>query len=465
MTTKKKEYTQEEIDYAWRECPSFLSKAITHLFDDVDRGGLFYGHILQSCARDFTDKIPTAAVSVTDKINLYINPVFWVYELDNVTLRKEVLRHEILHLVFHHCYRGKDFGNRELANIAADLVVNSYVDKKAFGEFAKAFMFAERFKLPPEESMKFYYENFPLKDNPICETPSACDKEFSGKGKSGGSGSKDSSEGDSGDGSGEGHSHEHAVGEDGKCKVCGGYRPYNSHEVWDESEGEKISESLKKSLLDDAVARAADACAKSAGNLPGFIQRAIEAAKKKAEIPWNHILRQFVARASGTRIKKTKKRFSKRFDVRPGSKIEQLRSLLVSVDVSGSISDEEYVLFMGEIFNILKTDGTGSVFQIEWDAAITSKDKRGRPGAFELKSNHKVVRTGSGGTNPNQALEWANANKGTVAAQIIFTDGYLFDRIVPPKVPTIWVLTSNGSDEHLKGQRVIKLPDLSKKGK
>lgn len=455
MTDKKTTtYTAEQIAHARKVAPDELSGAIKELFDDEKNGGVFYAHIIQQMCRHFDDaRIPTAAVSVTDKINLYINPCFWIYELTSRRQRMAVLKHELGHLIFHHCYRIQDFGNRMLANIAADLVVNSLIDGNVFGDKKKQFIFPENFGLPHDETLPFYYENFPVEDHPVCQNPSGHDKEHAESKKDDSSSGEDKSDT-------KGDSHDHAVGADGKCKVCGGIRTLDSHDVWSEEEGSKISESMKRSLINDAVNRAADASAKSAGNLPNAIKQAIEIARKKPQIPWTLVLRQFVSKLSTGVLTHTKKRESKRFHTRPGPKINPKLKLLLSFDVSGSITDHEYEIFINEGLAILKNAGIGSVDVLEWDASVTSVDLSGKPAAYKLKKGYKVTRTGSGGTDPMPAIRWINEHKSKYDGTIWFTDGHFFSDLSEKlKLPSLWVITKDGSEEHLKKTyRTIRLP-------
>lgn len=475
MNDKKSTYTDEQIAQARKSAPDELSGAIKELFDDEKHGGVFYAHIIQQMCRHFDDpRVPTAAVSVTDKINLYINPTFWMYELTSRRQRMAVLKHELGHLIFHHCYRIADFGNRMLANIAADCVVNSLIDGNVFGEKKKQFIFPENFGLPHDETLPFYYENFPVEDHPVCQNPSGHDKEHAESGskdKADSSGSDSSSEDKGSEASGgtdtdggskgKGTSHDHAVGADGKCKVCGGLRTLDSHDVWSEEEGAKISESMKRSLINDAINRAADASSKTAGNLPNAIKQAIEVARKKPQIPWTLILRQFVSKLSTGVLTHTKKRESKRFHTRPGPKINPKLKMLLSLDVSGSISDKEYETFINEGLAILKNAGIGSVDVLEWDAAVTSVDLTGKPTAYKLKSSYKVTRTGSGGTDPAPAIHWINEHKSKYDGVVWFTDGHFFSDL-PERVrlPSLWVVTKDGSEEYLKKKnyRTIRLP-------
>ena len=89
----------------------------------------FFAHFLGQVSRVISEDITeTAAVGLTNKaISLYINPKFFMQELNSTDERVAVLKHEVLHLVFKHLYRHQTNWDSKTANIAADIVVNQYV--------------------------------------------------------------------------------------------------------------------------------------------------------------------------------------------------------------------------------------------------------------------------------------------------------------------------------------------------
>lgn len=484
--------TPEKLKECRQQVELALSTSIKYLFDSDDDGGEFYTHVLMQCDRIIDDpRIPTAAVSVSGKITLYINSYFFVSVLaEGLNLKSDadrrrlaarraaVLKHEMLHLIFHHCMRSKDFGNPMLSNIAADLVVNSNIDKNIMGD---EFLYPEKFSLPKDQTLDWYYTNFPIEQNPICENPTGHDKQYSqqngqknkspssdsGGGEDKNKQDKDSSDGDKSDQEDkqagcekadhgdcdhdhEESEHDHAVDENGNCKVCGGVRPFDNHSVWSEDSGENISESMKESLVKDAINRAANAT-KNIGRLPAAIQQQISLAKSKPQIPWQTILRQFVAKLSNSELHNTKKKISRRFKIRPGIRLKQKLKLAVAVDVSGSIGDEEYKTFLNEIFAIAKN--TGDITVIEWDTQVQ--------GHYKIKGyKPNITRHGSGGTDPSEAIKWVNDRKNSVDGCIFFTDGFLMEEDLKQKirVPCLWVISADGSTDSIKGYRKLKLP-------
>ena len=463
-----------------------VGSAIKYLFDEENSGKDFYAHLLMQMDRIYDDpRIPTAAVSVTNKITLYINSKFFVHtlaqsleldakviasmdekkfsEAEKVKLRlarASVIEHEVLHVLFQHIMRGQDYSNHQLGNIAADLVVNSNLVYNSI----PGVLYPQDFKLPKDETMDYYYKNFPIDNSPICQSPQQHDQDFKdGKGQEGkGQGKGDKGKGkdkgdgggegkDKGEGSGQGEGHAH--GADGKCKVCGGVRSFDNHDIWSSDGGDHVSDAMKDSLIKDAINRAASAT-KNAGNLPQSVQAVISVAKQKAQVPWQVILRQFVSKLSNSDLHHTKKRLSKRFHTRPGIKLKPKLKLGVGMDVSGSISEDEYKTFLNEIFAIAKH--LGEVEIVEWDTKVQ--------GHYKIKGyKPNITRSGAGGTDPTEAIKWFNDRKNQFDGLIMFTDGHLFSdvgKIV--RLPCLWVVTADGSMDSIKDQkRKLKLPKAS----
>ena len=97
----------------------------------------FFAHLLGTVIRRSTDRIGTAAVfAAGSRIEILVNPSFFMEELKNAEERIAVIKHETLHLLFKHLFRfDKKRHHPIVFNIACDLVVNQYVEP--------------RWKLPP----------------------------------------------------------------------------------------------------------------------------------------------------------------------------------------------------------------------------------------------------------------------------------------------------------------------------
>ena len=61
----------------------------------------FYAHFLAGVPRNITEEIPTAAVGlVKGQMNLFVNEDFFMNELESISARVAVIKHEALHILF-----------------------------------------------------------------------------------------------------------------------------------------------------------------------------------------------------------------------------------------------------------------------------------------------------------------------------------------------------------------------------
>ena len=135
-----------------------LSRAIIKLMLEEP----FYAHFLGQVSRIITDEVPTAAVGIrNDTLCLFVNPDFFLNSLKSIEERIAILKHEVLHLVFYHLYRfigEKTANNALINNLAADLVVNQYVDPWPLPEGVVLLDTFPQLQLEPWETVEYYYE-------------------------------------------------------------------------------------------------------------------------------------------------------------------------------------------------------------------------------------------------------------------------------------------------------------------
>ena len=120
--------------------------------------------------------------------------------------------------------------------------------------------------------------------------------------------------------------------------------------------------------------------------------------------------------------------------------------MLLAIDTSGSVSNEELSEFMNEIHHIHKAGVDITIVQC--DTSIRSIE------AYKGKNDLKVK--GRGGTEFYPVLDYYNANLKKYTSLVYFTDGECYTD-VKPKGNTLWVLSERSSmNESLPG-KVIKL--------
>ena len=126
-----------------------------------------------------------------------------------------------------------------------------------------------------------------------------------------------------------------------------------------------------------------------------------------------------------------------------GSQYAYSTRLLVAVDVSGSVPDEDIRKFLAVINRFFK-QGIEQIDVIEFDSNITT-DK-----PMQLKQATRSIRvTGRGGTNFQPAIDFYYEHE-EYDGLVFLTDGYAATPTLPDDKrhkPLAWILTVQGGNE------------------
>ncbi len=386
----------------YKQNPSeVLSRAIIQLIFKEP----FYGHVMQSLPRSFSTAIPTAAVGINNGlVEMLFNANFFINEL-NTSERVAVLKHEILHIVFRHLYRNRKYEKiKFIYNIAADLVVNQYIENWQLPVNAITINSFPELKLEENQTLEYYIEKLLTIEN-----------------------------------------------EKLSLIIPGDY--FDSHNMWDEMSNE-ISDSSKDiaaykldRIIIDSYEKATNS--KNHGDIPLEIKQAIFKiqALYKSNINWRKSLKIFAQHSMRSSVFLTHNRISKRFKTRPGVKIKRSEKLLVAIDTSGSISEKELDVFFREIDLIYKTGAEIDI--VECDAAIK--------GFYRYKGVCPENVTGRGGTDFDPVFEFINKGKLNYDGCIYLTDGYASEPKIKCRIKLLWVVTTDIDTSHLINGKIIKL--------
>ncbi|HIA86248.1 MAG TPA: hypothetical protein EYO08_04110, partial [Candidatus Marinimicrobia bacterium] len=143
-----------------------LQDQISSTCIDLIMEDAFFGHFLLSINREISEDGPTLWVrpSSDDKVLMGINPNFWTTELKKKDFRMGCIKHEVLHVVFKHLTRAQErsggrrqYPNAKLFNIAADLVVNQYVESSWLIDGAVKLQSFPDLNLRKEMDVSYYY--------------------------------------------------------------------------------------------------------------------------------------------------------------------------------------------------------------------------------------------------------------------------------------------------------------------
>lgn len=204
-----------------------------------------------------------------------------------------------------------------------------------------------------------------------------------------------------------------------------------------EGEGQDVNEIREH--VQDALVRASIQ-SKMAGDKPGTIPGDIEVFLEKLLdpiLPWDRILRKFFnsfAKNDYT-FKRPNRRYFPKYHL-PSLYSTSLMDISIAVDISGSVSDEDFLRFVSEIASILKKHKPKNITIIQFDTEIKSVDTVG-----DMAELMKIRFTGRGGTAISPVIEWANENKPQLL--LFFTDGEFRFYGNDTKVNTVWLIHNN----------------------
>jgi predicted metal-dependent peptidase len=358
-----------------------VSRALTNLLVHHP----FYASMAMSLNIEESQRIKTMA---TDGKNIWWNAEF-VEQCSEEEVRG-VIVHEILHVVLKHMLRRGDRDHRKW-NIACDHPINHIV---ADGGWKLP---AGGLKDPKyrEWMAEKVYEDLP--DSPP-----------------GGGG------GMVGAGSG--------IGEDG--------------EAWGQFEEPQMSEADMAELeqsIDQKVQVAANT-AKSIGKLPGFVEGII-AEMENAQVDWRSTLRRFLNgdQPDDYSMRRPNRRlYHMAGIIGPTSNRGGAGNIVIGIDTSGSVSDDEIKHFLSEISAISEDTGFASLTIIYCDTMVQNVENY-ESGDVVEKLNVK----GRGGTRVTPVFEYVR-EKGIACDQMVYcTDLEVGDYPKSAPYPVLWLATES----------------------
>lgn len=381
---------------------ALVDKVVLSLMEGSDH---FYGYFLIQMSREIRFDItsPTAVNFKGARYVIYFNPLMFL----NLSLKQmeTTIKHEILHIISLHLVRARDLKGRYsplVLNMAMDLAVNIYLDH-----------------LPPYfttlEQVNLQYS---LKLQPYATFEYYADKLQTVFGKEQKEITKDKKE--------------------NRNMIEADYVLERTHDLWEETD--EIDAKTLQEFTEKVVREA------QKGELPTYLSNIITSLKNsREELPWNIYLNRLMGS-----VESSKKKVITRRDRRQPDRLDlrgQLRShkanIAVAIDISGSMSDEEFKQAMQEVLAIVK-NYNHEITLIECDDAIRRTYKVKSPRDLKERIRHR------GSTRFSPVFEFANHNK--INLLIYFTDGKGEDQlqVIPKGYHILWVISGDGDNLSLK---------------
>ena len=384
----------------------------------------FFAHICMCLELSYTDQVSTAAV--TAKKQMFINPTF-IKQFDAHEI-EFILMHEISHIVYEHVNPDRH-GDRDHTtwNEAGDYVINQDLQDVGFKLIDHILIDSAYKGLTTEEVYDLLIKD--KKSNPS-------------------------------------HTKSNVLGQDlpDPSKGTGDSTPQNSDSSDDGGEDAQVRDALNATptqedldALRDLVIGAytvQEMSGQDMSNVPSGIQQ-IVANIRNPLIPWQQVLSRFFddsSRDDYSWRKPNKKMLGSGYF--PSLYSEALGRVDFAIDVSGSISINEFSQFISEVHKVLSSLAPKKIGIHQFNHRHVATDE-----VRNLEELLAVEFHGGGGTNVGDTLEVIrNIN---TKAIVILTDGYLSTSHPIPKVPVIWAVYDNPKFTSDWGQVLhFKLSDL-----
>lgn len=375
---------------------SLVDKVNLSLMEDKEN---FYGYFLFQMGREIRFDITSAtSINFKDaKYVMYFNPIIFL-EL-NMEQMQSTIKHEILHVLSQHLIRLKDFKDKysTLAlNLAMDVVVNQCLDCLCPYSITLEYI-NNKYNLNLEKFKTFEYYLEKIQTELDLQE-------------------------------------ENDEGEivDNNENVAVDFDAEKTHDIWEECI------EIDEKTLRDFTEKFADNAKK--GSVPTYIENMIKSLKNsKGELPWNLYLKKLMGAIEANKkktITRRNRRQPNRLDLR-GELRGHKAEIAVAIDISGSISDEEFKQAIKEVLTIVKSHNQ-EITIIECDKEIKRTYKVKSP-----KDIKERVASG-GGTKFLPVFEYANNKK--INLLIYFTDGKGEEKleIKPRGYKTLWVISGRG---------------------
>lgn len=374
---------------------AFVDTLNLSLMEDKDN---FFGYFLFQMGKEIRFDLADATGVNFKKTQyiLYFNPLIFL-PLSKEQMESSI-KHQILHVVSMHLVRAKELKNsysRLAMNLAMDVVVNTYLEHlPPFSTTLEWVNMNYSLLLAPFESFEYYVEKI---QTALDLRTDKTDRPDDGN-------TKDET-------------------------VSTSYQIGKTHDIWDESE------MIDSQSLQKFTAKYIDAAHK--GKLSNYLESMLASLKETDnDLPWHWYLKKLVGSVAN-RMKKTTMRRNRRQPLRldlPGELRSYTAKLYIALDISGSISDDEFKQAMQEVLHVVR-QYKHEITIIECDDEIR------RTYAVRSLEDVKSRLDVRGGTAYSPVFEYANGKR--IDLLVYFTDGKGEERLhcKPQGYKVLWILS------------------------
>lgn len=176
------------------------------------------------------------------------------------------------------------------------------------------------------------------------------------------------------------------------------------------------------------------------GDVPGTIPGDIEIFLNKLlnpKLPWQRILQKYIQNLSKHDYswRKPNRRFFPNYYL-PSMFSEKLMDIAIAIDASGSVTDDDFKVFVSETHGILKMMKPDKITLIQFDRVIKGVNE-----INNIRDLMNVKFHGRGGTAIEPVMNWAKENKPKLL--LVFTDGEFHFYDTDYKTNTVFLIHNN----------------------
>jgi predicted metal-dependent peptidase len=241
--------------------------------------------------------------------------------------------------------------------------------------------------------------------------------------------------------------------EQGQAGDAGAGEPLDAHD-WEtadkmtDEQAEELGKEIEAALREGTLL---------VGKLKGNVDRRFSD-MLQPKIDWREVLRDFVNTIASGKDQSSWRQFNRRYVSQdlylPSTVSVSMGEIVIGIDTSGSISQDQLSVVIGELVSICKSVNPLRIRVLFWDTHVAKEQ------VFEgdmSRVAHSLLPAGGGGTRASCVSDYILTRGYSPEAIIMFTDGYLESQIFWLVThPTIWIVNGNDSFKAPRGGIVVK---------
>ena len=206
---------------------------------------------------------------------------------------------------------------------------------------------------------------------------------------------------------------------------------------------QSLSDEDKRELardIDEAIRQGAMAAGKMGGTGNRDLDELLQ-----PQVDWREVLREFIQNTCAGNDYSTYARPNRRLMsqgiIMPSGISEQVGELVIAIDTSGSVGQQELTAFLSEVKGVCDTVKPDKLRLLYWGSSVVGDE------AYDMHDLDNLVKStkpmGGGGTDVNCVTQYMTDEGIKPQACIVLTDGYLYSGWGDWTCPVLWAILDN----------------------